>query len=270
MGFHASNWAWGIDLKEWFEGAGLNPRLATGTTRTVFSFLAHVHNDEKGGHSFYSYKQMADRCHISRKTAIEHCSYLEQCKLLKVKRNKSEDGLKNERNHFYLIFKTQYSSGDHVQEHDYSESGVVTSGDQGGNVRLLGVVTSGDPKQEVKQEKNIYTSSENDECVGNVAEKKSAYDPVPYEDILATYAKILPDNPQVRKLRPKRKKAIKALWNDDEKHQNLDWWERYFKYVSNIPFLTGEVTDFKANIDWLVNLDNFTQIIEGKYKPRQS
>jgi DNA-binding MarR family transcriptional regulator len=102
----------------------------------------------------------------------------------------------------------------------------------------------------------------------DVEKVKKKPDPIPYDAILEAYSKSLPNNPAIRKLPPKRKKAIKKLWEDDKKHQSVEWWERYFDYVSKQPFLTGHVTDFVANIDWLLKLDNFTKIIEGHYKQR--
>jgi hypothetical protein len=50
----------------------------------------------------------------------------------------------------------------------------------------------------------------------------------------------------------------------------LDYWTRFFTYVSESKFLTGQVNDksgraFTADLEWLLKPSNFAKIIEGKY-----
>lgn len=255
MGFNASNWSWGVDLKKRFEDYGLEPSLATGVTRNIFSFLAHVHNDIKGGASFYSYKQIADKCLVARKTVIQHCCYLEQVKLLTIVRKKSDDGKINERNHFYLNFKVvMESEGDRV-ETDYSEGGVVTSGNQGGNVRLLGVVTSGDPKQEVKKEVNnspIVPKGNNMEF---------------FETVKKIYNEELGDIQSIQVLNNTRIRRLKAITKAFPNYKNEEKWRKFFKYVKTSSLMKFNGTDggWKVNFDWLVADKNFVRIVEGQY-----
>lgn len=67
--------------------------------------------------------------------------------------------------------------------------------------------------------------------------------------------------PIIRKVTDKRKKAILNImdsFNDDEIKKVLD-------NFSTSDFLLGKITDFKANIDWILKEGNFIKILEGKY-----
>lgn len=92
---------------------------------------------------------------------------------------------------------------------------------------------------------------------------------IPYSEIVKQYHEHLPMLPSVKVLTEKRKQAIKARWLEDKKRQHLDWWARYFKFVSTIPFLTGENDrGWQADIDFLFALKSFVKIIEGGYERR--
>ena len=87
----------------------------------------------------------------------------------------------------------------------------------------------------------------------------------PHEEIISLYHKILPELPAVKIWTPKRKGLLKSRWAEDKARQSLEWWEQYFTKIKDSPFLTGNVTDFKASLEWVVNQANMVKIIEGKY-----
>lgn len=68
-----------------------------------------------------------------------------------------------------------------------------------------------------------------------------------------------------RTLTPKREKIILAR----VKEHGEDKCKEMINLVANSPFLKGESTDFKVDIEWIFNVNNFVKIIEGKYTPKE-
>lgn len=108
----------------------------------------------------------------------------------------------------------------------------------------------------------------------------------PYARILDAYEAALPVLPQVRRslfLKGKNSKALRARWAwvMTAKHESgeragtrlattidegVQWFGRYFDYVSRSDFLTGRSGRFTScDIGWLVNSDNFEKVLSGKY-----
>jgi hypothetical protein len=93
----------------------------------------------------------------------------------------------------------------------------------------------------------------------------------PYNQILDLYHKILAELPRVRKFTEHRRKMLLARWNEKAKSERglysntLEFWEAFFKYISQSDFLMGRKTDFRANFEWIVTKRNFNKIIEGVY-----
>lgn len=93
---------------------------------------------------------------------------------------------------------------------------------------------------------------------------------IPYQEILNLYHEVLINNPKVAIFSDKRKRSVKKLYNHHDKHKNLDWWKLYFERIQTSQFLTGQIEGngrkpFKADFDWILNIDNFVKIVEGKY-----
>ena len=96
----------------------------------------------------------------------------------------------------------------------------------------------------------------------------------PHRDILALYHEILPSACQVRDWTPARSIALRTRWREDAKRQNLDWWRRFFTYVSESDFLMGRTSSpgrkpFLLDIDWLLKSANFVKVREGKYHEQE-
>ena len=101
----------------------------------------------------------------------------------------------------------------------------------------------------------------------------------PYEAIVDLYHKHCPELPYVQSITEKRKSNIKARWalvakenKTRETKELLDFFDTFFKSVSESDFLSGRLppspgrtTPFKANLDWLMNPQNFVKCIEGYY-----
>lgn len=93
----------------------------------------------------------------------------------------------------------------------------------------------------------------------------------PHEKIVALYHEHLPVLPSVKTWNEGRRKLLATRWREDEKRQNLEFWERFFKYVAKIPFLLGENDrGWQADLEWMLNIKKFTKIIEGGYERKQT
>ena len=93
----------------------------------------------------------------------------------------------------------------------------------------------------------------------------------PHEKIVALYHEHLPALPSVKTWNEGRRKLLATRWREDEKRQNLEFWERFFKYVAKIPILMGDNDrGWQADLEWMLNTKKFTKIIEGGYERKQT
>lgn len=92
-------------------------------------------------------------------------------------------------------------------------------------------------------------------------------DDCPHQEIINLYHKHLPTMTQVKTWTAKRASALKARWRENKRNQTLDFWERFFVYVSKSDFLTGKSGGWdKCDLEWLIKSENFVKVIEGKYE----
>lgn len=76
-----------------------------------------------------------------------------------------------------------------------------------------------------------------------------------------------------RGISPDRKLLLKSAIDAEPKRADLAWWEKYFAFVADCPFLVGEGQPdastgrvFKADFEWLINPNKIVKVIEGKYE----
>ncbi len=105
--------------------------------------------------------------------------------------------------------------------------------------------------------------TKNQEPIKHIRQPK--VDDTPYQAIIDLYHEALPELPAVKALNAKRKQAIKARWNSEDKTKNLDYWKGYFQHVRRSNFLMGS-TGWMANIDFLFTESKYIKIIEGGYE----
>ncbi|WP_409229167.1 phage replisome organizer N-terminal domain-containing protein [Gudongella sp. SC589] len=80
------------------------------------------------------------------------------------------------------------------------------------------------------------------------------------------YKDMLPDLPQPRKMTNKRKKHIKARINE----YGFDEVIVALQKIRDSDFLQGRNDrDWKPDIDWIFNVNNFVKVLEGKYDNRK-
>ncbi|MGO1500816.1 MAG: replication protein [Marinobacter sp.] len=126
-----------------------------------------------------------------------------------------------------------------------------------------------------------YSSSPSENPESDQEAKSEKPKACPYQKIIDLYHEILPQLAEVQVLSDKRKSQLKARWqqrvgrNGQRRCDNLEFWEKYFNYVSTCPFLigqgrsTGDRPVFFADLEWLTNASNFAKVIEGKYAPER-
>jgi hypothetical protein len=75
--------------------------------------------------------------------------------------------------------------------------------------------------------------------------------------------------PKLMKLDGKRKGMIRARMKADTQFRTLEGWEKYFRLVASCPYLMGEVNEWTAQFNWLLNVGNMLKVQEGNYLPKQ-
>lgn len=105
-----------------------------------------------------------------------------------------------------------------------------------------------------------------------VETKKKKQDETPYEFIVNEYKRILFNLPQIALLTPKRKAAIKKIYDYHSVHRDTSWWTDYFTSVARDDFLMGRTpkneshSNWVCTFDYLMNLDKAINILEKHYK----
>jgi len=87
------------------------------------------------------------------------------------------------------------------------------------------------------------------------------------EDIKNSYNNILGSYLSECKIFNKqRKSCLKARINENKERANLEWWEKYFNDVKNMPFLLGDNDHWwRADFEWLIRPTNMPKVLEGRY-----
>ena len=121
-----------------------------------------------------------------------------------------------------------------------------------------------------KEENSVVMSVEN---VENDVQKRQQHgdpDVDPYihmaERVIDRYEQTCTGLRRTRYLTRKRIKAVGELLRDGFSLEDI---ERGFQMAQASPFLRGEVSRFHAGIDWILEPQHLTDILEEKYVPRE-
>jgi hypothetical protein len=101
----------------------------------------------------------------------------------------------------------------------------------------------------------------------------------PHDQILALFAKHLPDLPQPQEWSAARRKALAARWRwvltqkktdgglrGTDAAGGLQFFDRFFAHVAKSDFLTGRDRKWQGcDLPWLLKSEKFISVIEGKY-----
>jgi hypothetical protein len=101
-----------------------------------------------------------------------------------------------------------------------------------------------------------------------VKKEKKKDTTIPYTKIEEAYNSICISLPKIKLITDNRMKSINARW---ETLESLEGFAAYFEAVERSDFLTGrtENNDWKADFDWLMNQQNMSKVLEGKYNNKQ-
>lgn len=96
---------------------------------------------------------------------------------------------------------------------------------------------------------------------------------VPYDQILASWKRMLPELSQPRAFTDTRKKLFDTRWHEAHKTKNgltsnnLDFWEALFSYIRSSDFLMGRNhnSTWKADFDFVITKSKLQKILEGSY-----
>ncbi|MDM0018384.1 hypothetical protein [Variovorax saccharolyticus] len=104
------------------------------------------------------------------------------------------------------------------------------------------------------------------------AEPSAPADSCPHQQIIELFHEVLPAARRVREWTPARQQALRARWREKAERQNLDWWRKFFGYVSASDFLCGRTKPtpgrkpFDLSLDWLCKSENLVKVVEGAYE----
>ncbi|HHT8992794.1 TPA: hypothetical protein ACT5B2_003839 [Burkholderia cenocepacia] len=119
-------------------------------------------------------------------------------------------------------------------------------------------------------------------AVATGTDSESAALHCPIARIVKAYHDLMPDNPRVKVLNDKRKRAIAARWREASKldckpfgystvDDGLRAWRAFFSVCAQSDFLTGKAKaqpgkpPFIADIDFLMSPEAFAKCLENKY-----
>ncbi|RYF61159.1 MAG: hypothetical protein EOO27_03115 [Comamonadaceae bacterium] len=133
------------------------------------------------------------------------------------------------------------------------------------NCRALDPVREGKGKEGKVVE---GTERENSAAV----EPSAPADSCPHQQIIDLFHDVLPAARRVREWTPARQQALRARWREKIERQDLDWWRKFFGYVSESDFLCGRNKPtpgrkpFDLSLDWLCKSENLVKVVEGAYE----
>jgi hypothetical protein len=92
----------------------------------------------------------------------------------------------------------------------------------------------------------------------------------PHQEIITLYKTNLPMGIQPKAWDGARAATLKSRWRERKERQSLAWWGKFFGYVAQSKFLTGQVSGndrkaFEITLPWILKAENFNKIVEGFY-----
>jgi len=113
------------------------------------------------------------------------------------------------------------------------------------------------------------------------AADKSALPDCPHVALIDLFGQVLPELPQPKPEMWDGKSAeyLRARWRwvltakkrsgaryATSRDEGVDWFRRFFTYVSGSDFLMGRRGDFTCSLQWLVKAANFEKVVQGNYE----
>jgi len=89
--------------------------------------------------------------------------------------------------------------------------------------------------------------------------------PCPHLEIITLYNEILPELQSVIPERwdGQRARYLQARWRESPKHQNIEFWRKFFTVLRNYGWYLGQNDKgWKANLAWIVEKKHFDDLVE--------
>lgn len=105
-------------------------------------------------------------------------------------------------------------------------------------------------------------------CASTEVEAPSRSDPIPYQQIVDAYNRVMDRLPKVREMTAKRKTLVRSAWQASHQRRTLEFWTAYFEECSDDKFLNGTGPygnghdNWRPNFDYLVRPDVVTRTFE--------
>ena len=128
---------------------------------------------------------------------------------------------------------------------------------------------------------NTNTNEEKIPIDAYASQSKPKVPTCPQQQVLALYAKHLPNLPQPRTWQGTRAAQLKQRWIQAShpssyspdgyatKEKGLEWWGSFFDYIAKKTTLANGFESngriWKADLEWIITASNFAKIIDGKY-----
>jgi uncharacterized protein YdaU (DUF1376 family) len=87
----------------------------------------------------------------------------------------------------------------------------------------------------------------------------------PHSEIIAAYHECLPRLPTVLVSRwagSSREKDLRTRWKESDRHQNIEFWKKYFTAVNSIDWYFENDRGWQPNLEWLIKRKNFDSTID--------
>ena len=172
----------------------------------------------------------------------------------------------------------QSGSGEGLQSGQKTDPKDVPQGNQEGSQKESLEESLKDRKGQGQGQGQLLTTS--DEVVGDSqtnGHPKGIPD-CPHQDVIALYHAKLPTCPKVREWHETRAGYLRSRWREKgaklgwkTQQDGLAWFDRFFGFVAQSRFLTGQADGrngqppFCADLEWMLRPTNFAKIVEGKY-----
>ncbi len=111
-----------------------------------------------------------------------------------------------------------------------------------------------------------------DKIKDNSADADAPHKPpsCPHTEIINIYHECLPRLPSVlidRWAGSSREKDLRARWKESDKHQDLEFWRRYFSAINGIDWYFENDRQWKPDLGWLIKRKNFDSTIDRLRNP---
>jgi len=250
MSFDAMAWA----VKQKCETAG----------QKLVLLMLSSHTNGHTGQCNPSHSRLAEECSMGKSTLKTHLTALAEKGLIKIVQRTTE-GV-NLSNQYVVNFdEVGQNLADGGTEFDLGVGQILATKQEVINLELKHFCKT-------KESPPLQVNSESGDSTFQLTAPKSPHaTQVPHESIVALWAKHLPSARQPIKWHASRQSALRSRWREDDARQSLTWWDGFFQYIARIDFLMGRTsaqdrTPFVITIDWVLELKNFTKILEGVYE----